>query len=162
MNLKRANFINFTTLTRRIWPDLLQLNTYNHVYSLMWLRVVTWDPMSWYMELTTLSNRLMSSFWLKSSSCLAGWSANIVISAGIELLMGDTRETSTTAAPGYSNYGTTETTQNTHISTHRQTHTVIRPKALPSLHTYVYTHKQNFSFHIYNIPIYITVYLFFN
>lgn len=50
---------------------------------------VTWDPMSWYMELTTLSNRLMSSFWLKSSSCLAGWSANIVISAGIEILIGD-------------------------------------------------------------------------
>lgn len=27
----------------------------------------------------------MSSFWLKSSSCLAAWSANIVITAGIEL-----------------------------------------------------------------------------
>ena len=50
---------------------------------------LTWEPMSWYMELTTLSNRLMSSFWLKSSSCLAGWSANIVISAGIELLSGE-------------------------------------------------------------------------
>lgn len=50
---------------------------------------LTWDPMSWYMELTTLSNRLMSNFWLKSSSCLAGWSANIVISAGIELLRGE-------------------------------------------------------------------------
>lgn len=51
-----------------------------------WRDILTCDPMSWYMELTTLSNKLMSSFWLKSSSCLAGWSANMVISAGIELL----------------------------------------------------------------------------
>lgn len=47
---------------------------------------LTWDPISWYMELTTLSNRLMSSFWLKSKSCLAGWSANMVIAAGRGLL----------------------------------------------------------------------------
>lgn len=46
---------------------------------------LTCGPTPWYRQLTTLSSRLISSFWLKSSSCLAAWSANIVIIAGIEL-----------------------------------------------------------------------------
>lgn len=45
----------------------------------------TCGPTPWYTQLTTLSRRLISSFWLKSSSCCAAWSANIVIIAGIEL-----------------------------------------------------------------------------
>lgn len=45
----------------------------------------TCGPTPWYRQLTTLSSRLISSFWLKSSSCCAAWSANIVIIAGIEI-----------------------------------------------------------------------------
>ncbi len=50
--------------------------------------LLTCGPTPWYRQLTTLSSRLISSFWLKSSSCLAAWSANIVIIAGIELCGG--------------------------------------------------------------------------
>lgn len=45
----------------------------------------TCGPTPWYRQFTTLSSRLISSFWLKSSSCCAAWSANIVIIAGIEI-----------------------------------------------------------------------------
>lgn len=44
----------------------------------------TWAPSPWYRQFTTLSNRFISNFWLKSSSCRAAWSANIVIIAGID------------------------------------------------------------------------------
>jgi len=64
---------------------------YTHTYIWYYISPVcemvflTCGPTPWYRQLTTLSSRLISSFWLKSSSCLAAWSANIVIIAGIEL-----------------------------------------------------------------------------
>lgn len=45
---------------------------------------LTCAPSPWYKQFTTLSKRLISSFWLKSSSWRAAWSANIVIIAGID------------------------------------------------------------------------------